>query len=87
MNVAIAFVAGLTSGFFLVTFLLKRNIQNEKRLNELVYKVYHKDFNPYLARIEGLFNLFKIERDAKYIDMAINEIRLFKNHLKGILKE
>ena len=87
MTYLISYFAGLLSAVFFISFLLKRTIKNEKELSEVIYKVYHKDYMPYIARVEGFIKLFKVDERPEYLDMAIEQIQAFKDHLKGIVKK
>ena len=87
MAYLVSYLAGLLSAVFFISFLLKRTIKNEKELSEVIYKVYHKDYMPYLARIEGLIKLFQVDAKPEYLDLAIKQIQDFKNHLQSIIKK
>lgn len=87
MSHLLAFLSGLLFAIFFISFLLKRTIKNEKELSEIIHKVYHKDYMPYIARIEGFLQLFKVDPNEKYIDLAIEQIQAFKDHLKGVIKK
>jgi hypothetical protein len=76
----------LTSWFFL-SFSVKRGLRNERVVQDIIYRIYHRDFMPYLARIEGLINLLEIDQRSAYFEMVRAEIHHFRDHLKKILKE
>lgn len=87
MIYVVCYLAGLFSALFFISFLLKKVIRNEKALSEVIYRVYHQDYMPYIARFEGLIKLYLLDPQRQYLDLAIDEIQAFKAHLLDIIKK
>ena len=86
-DLLIGFLLGLSTGFLVLNWIVKRYIRNKVALRKIISEMYHKDLLPEICRAEGLCDLATRDHHQGYARLALEEIRKHKQKVIAIIKK